>query len=262
MSPETQSMDDRKRSEKEYHDKVFADHSRQVVDKYYAIADESRRIYRAFLEDRARGAKALEYGCGPESYAFVMARKGAHVVGIDISEVAIQEVRKLAQQEPAGSNTEFHVMDAEALTFPDGEFDLICGTGILHHLKLEPAYRELARTMKRDGSAIFVEPLGHNPLIRLYRAMTPKLRTKDEHPLMMEDLILARRYFGKVKLTYLHLACLMAVPFRRLPGFRGLLRWCEHFDRMLFRLFPVLGRFAWMVVIVLERPRIHSEPGA
>jgi SAM-dependent methyltransferase len=226
-----------------------------VVDKYYAIADESRRIYRAYLEDNARGSTALEYGCGPESYAFVLARNGAQVTGIDISEVAIQEARKLAEREPAGKATEFHVMDAEQLKFGDSRFDLICGTGILHHLKLEQAYAELARTMKPDGSAIFVEPLGHNPLIRLYRAFTPGLRTKDEHPLMIEDVRLARRYFGKVKLTYLHLFCLLAVPFRKLPGFRRLLTVLETCDRMLFRAAPFLGRYAWMVVMVLSTPR-------
>lgn len=253
--PQNPVMDARKQSEKEYHDKVFADHSRQVVDKYYSIADESRRIYRTYLEDNARGARALEYGCGPESYAFVMARKGAQVVGIDISEVAIQEVTKLAEKEPAGANTEFHVMDAEALKFADHSFDLVCGTGILHHLELHKAYAELARTMKRDGSAIFVEPLGHNPAIRFYRWLTPKLRTDDEHPLLMQDLRLARHYFGKVKLTYLHLFCLLAVPLRRLPGFRKLLGFLENLDRLLFRAFPFLGRYAWMVVIVLSAPR-------
>lgn len=251
-SPET---DPRKQAEKEYHDKVFADHSRAVVGKYYAIADESRRIYRAYLEANCAGKAALEYGCGPESYAFVMARKGARVVGIDISEVAIQEVRKLAEQEPAGRNTEFHVMDAEALKFPDAHFDLVCGTGILHHLDLRKAYGEVARVLKPDGSAIFVEPLGHNPAIRLYRALTPNLRTEDEHPLLMEDLRLARQYFGKVKLTYLHLFSLLAVPFRKLPGFRRLLAWLEAADRFAFRTFPLLGRHAWMVIIVLGAPK-------
>jgi len=254
------AMDERKQSEKDYHDRVFADHSRRVVDKYYSIAGESRRIYRTYLEDNARGATALEYGCGPESYAFVLARKGARVTGIDISEVAIHEVRKLAEREPAGKHTEFHVMDAEHLGFNDSQFDLICGTGILHHLNLDRAYAELARTMKPDGSAIFVEPLGHNPLIRLYRALTPRLRTKDEHPLMIEDVHLARRYFGKVKLTYLHLFCLLAVPFRGLPGFPKLLSFLETFDRTLFRAVPFLGRYAWMVVMVVSAPRKAGEP--
>jgi SAM-dependent methyltransferase len=264
MGPDsTAVIDDRKRSEKEYHDRVFADHSRAVVDKYYAVADESRRLYRAYLETHCPGVRALEYGCGPESYAFVMARQGAQVVGIDISEVAIQEVRRLAEQEPAGRNTEFHVMDAEHLRFPDDHFDLICGTGILHHLDLAKGLSELARTLKPDGSAVFVEPLGHNPLIRLYRALTPRLRTADEHPLLMSDLRLARQHFASVKVTYLHLFCLAAVPLRRLPGFSRLLHLLEALDRWLFKIMPFLGRYAWMAMVVLRAPRkgVGRTPG-
>ena len=248
-------MDARKLNEKEYHDKVFSDGTRETVAKYYTIAAESRRIYRAYLETQCPGKRALEYGCGPESYAFVMARKGAQVTGIDISEVAIEEVKKLALKEEAGKNTNFLVMDAEALDFPDQEFDLICGTGILHHLHLDRAYGELARTLKPDGSAIFVEPLGHNPVIRLYRALTPRLRTADEHPLLMRDLREARRHFGNMKITYLHLFCLLAVPFRRTPIFPRLLGLLERLDRWVFKTLPFIRRYAWMMVVIFREPR-------
>lgn len=44
----------------------------------------------------------------------------------------------------------FRLMDAEALEFPPDTFDLICGTGILHHLDLDAAYGQIARSL-RDG---------------------------------------------------------------------------------------------------------------
>lgn len=251
-------MDARKLSEKEYHDKVFEDGTRETVAKYYTIAAESRRLYRSYLENNCPGKRALEYGCGPESYAFVMARKGAHVTGIDISDVAIEEVQKLAAQEKAGKRTDFRVMDAEALDFPGAEFDLICGTGILHHLDLKKAYPELARVLRADGSAIFVEPLGHNPLIRLYRALTPKLRTADEHPLLMRDLENARTHFRQMDVIYLHLFCLLAVPFRRFAAFPRILNRLERLDRWLFTAMPFLGRYAWMIILILREPRPAS----
>jgi len=253
-------MDARKLSEKDYHDKVFADGTRETVAKYYTIAAESRRLYRAYLEANCPGKRALEYGCGPESYAFVMARKGARVTGIDISEVAIEEVRKLAVKEAAGRNTDFRVMDAEHLDFPDAEFDLICGTGILHHLDLSRAYPELARVLKPEGSAIFVEPLGHNPVIRLYRALTPRLRTADEHPLLMRDLVEARTHFGRMEVIYLHLFCLLAVPLRRTPLFGPVLRFLEGLDRWLFKTVPYFGRHAWMMIVILRQPQRQAVP--
>lgn len=251
-------MDARKHNEKEYHNKVFADGSRSVVSKYYAVNRSSTRFYRNYLEAHCSQKMALEYGCGPESYAFVMARKEANVIGIDISETAIDQVKELALKEDAGKNTTFFVMDAEALNFEAARFDLICGTGILHHLDLPKAYGELARTLKPGGSAIFVEPLGHNPFIQLYRWLTPKLRTADEHPLLMRDLELCRRYFGGIETHHFHMFSLLAVPFRNMTFFSGLLASLEKLDQILFKICPPLRRCSWMVILILSQPKMNQ----
>ena len=81
----------------------------------------------------------------------------------------------------------------------DDSFDLVCGSGILHHLDLPAAMRELARVLRPSGRAVFMEPLGHNPAINAFRNRTPELRTPDEHPLLGKDLKLCRRYFGSVE---------------------------------------------------------------
>jgi ubiquinone/menaquinone biosynthesis C-methylase UbiE len=64
-------------------------------------------------------------------------------------------------------------MNAEATTFPDNSFDLICGSSILHHLNLDKACAEIRRILRPDGGAVFIEPLGHNPLINMFRKLTP-----------------------------------------------------------------------------------------
>ena len=48
----------------------------------------------------------------------------------------------------------------------------------------------------RPTGAVFYEPLGTNPMIRLYRRLTPRLRSADEHPLVDADVALARRSFA------------------------------------------------------------------
>jgi SAM-dependent methyltransferase len=158
----------------------------------------------------------------------------------------------------------FRVMDAELLDFEDDTFDLVCGRSILHHLDLTRAYSELGRVLKPSGAAIFVEPLGHNPLINLYRRLTPELRTPDEHPLMIRDLRFAEESFEVVRARFFHLSGLAAVPFRRAAGFRSLLGALDAIDRALFRLVPATRRYAWQVAIELTRPRAghlaSSEP--
>jgi SAM-dependent methyltransferase len=181
------------------------------------------------------------------------------VTGIDISETAIAQARERAAREGAPGNLTLRVMNAEALDFPAHSFDLICGVAILHHLDLDRAYGEIARTLKPGGRAVFLEPLGHNPVINLYRRMTPSLRTADEHPLLARDLRLADRYFGERQTHFFTLNSLLAVPFRNTPFFSRLLDACDAADRVLFRAIPPARRLAWQVVIELAQPRAAGQ---
>jgi len=161
--------------------------------------------------------------------------------------------RQKAAEEGLDERVSFEVMDAEQLFFPDGCFDLVCGSGILHHLDLKKALGELVRVLKPDGQAVFFEPLGHNPLIGLYRRLTPQMRSVDEHPLSVDDLRLFSQYFGRAEFHYFHLCSLVAVLFRRLPGFHALRAGLEALDRLLFKI-PFMRKQAWIVVMQLRGP--------
>src|SRR3546814_2369311 len=103
--------------------------------------------------------------------------------GIDISDVAIEKGRERARQK-GFTNVRLEAMNAEAMTFPDDSFDLVFGSGIIHHLDIDRAFGEIARVLRPGGRAVFIEPLGLNPAIGLYRRFTPSARTPDEHPLL------------------------------------------------------------------------------
>jgi ubiquinone/menaquinone biosynthesis C-methylase UbiE len=240
--------------EKQFFDHTFEHSSRRGLWKYYSVAQERERFYKEFLLAKGPGRRVLEYGCGTGSYAFTLAAHGAEVVGIDISEVAIRLAAERARAESL-EHASFVEMNAEAMTFPDASFDLVCGTGILHHLDLERAVAELCRVMKHDGEAIFMEPLGHNPGLNLYRRATPQFRTRDEHPLMREHFDIMHRRFGKCRVLHYHLTSLLAVPLSRTPLFSPILKTFDVFDRMLFRLVPPLRWWSWYTVIVLGEPR-------
>jgi len=158
---------ERKTHEKQFFDKAFECGGRKRVQKFYKIVESSRSFYENYLIANSRDMEVLEYGCGKGTYAFVLARYAARVVGIDISEVAIKMAQQQAEQDGL-KNAEFLEGDAEAMDFDDNRFDLIFGTSILHHLCLERAMKEISRVLKPDGKSIFIEPLGHNPFINLF----------------------------------------------------------------------------------------------
>ncbi|MEX0779656.1 MAG: class I SAM-dependent methyltransferase [Balneolales bacterium] len=239
--------DPRLKSEKDFHNEAFSGDTRKSAKKYYQSANNSKSFYHSLISKGVEGKKILEYGCGPGSAAFDLARKGALVTAIDISEVAINLTQKQAAAE--GLTIECFVMDAENLTFKDKEFDIICGSGILHHLDLNASYQELNRTLKPSGRAVFFEPLGHNPIINLYRKITPKMRTDDEHPLLMNDIKLAESYFETVNVSHFNLTSTLStfLPFLGKP--------LLSLDSFLFRSFPSLKKQSWIVVLEMSLPK-------
>ena len=251
---------DRLERERDFHNTAFTHDVRAAAEKYYTVTGRSRAHYLQRLSAMASHSRVLEYGCATGSAAFQLAGLGAQVLGIDIADQAIELARARAREEGLAERCTFRVMNAEALALPDRSFDLVCGTGILHHLDLEKAFSEIARVLTPEGSAVFIEPLGHNPLLRLYRWLTPSLRTADEHPLLAPDLVAAEAHFQLVQPSYYHLQALAAVPFRRLPGFAALVRALDASDALVFRHWPALQRHAWNVVLELSRPLSAHRP--
>jgi SAM-dependent methyltransferase len=247
-------MEDRVVREREHHDARFAEGSvERSANRFYAINDASSQFFERQIEKTAQGGRVLDYGCGAGVYAGLHAAKlGYEVTAIDISPVAIERARAEAAKLGVADRIDFQVMNAESLKFPDGNFDMICGTGVIHHLELDASLRECARVVRPDGRVAFVEPLGHNPIINLYRKRTPEQRTVDEHPLVASDFDILRRYFREVDATYFHLLGLLALPLVGRARFQSLLQRLDAADRALFK--TPLRRYAWLVGLELAGP--------
>ena len=248
-------MSGRVQREQEFHDQRFALPSSRArkVGRYYGITHTIWEQYHQYIETNSVGARVLELGCGPGADTPRLAKSGTRVIAVDISRVALNAARERAEQEGVQSGVAFPQMNAEALGFHDNSFDIVCGAGVLHHMQMAEAMNELSRVLCPTGRAVLIEPLGHNTVINLFRRLTPKIRSEDEHPLLAKDLYLLLRYFHKVDVQYHYFAALLAAPLVRLPGFEFMLHALESIDRLLFRL-PFLRRQAWQVLIKLSEP--------
>jgi ubiquinone/menaquinone biosynthesis C-methylase UbiE len=247
---------DRIDREQEFHDRRFANdiERQQKVSKFYQITNSIQQTREKLLLAHCQGAKIIEYGCGKGSYAFELAKQGAELVtGIDISSVAIELAQKEVKDRGLGENIEFKVMNAENLELPESYYDLICGSGILHHLELDRAISSIVKVLKPNGKAVFLEPLGHNFLINLYRQVTPTIRSEDEHPLLQSDLNSFSEHFHQVNIRYFYLTSLAASFLAGKPGFTLALNCLEFLDSLLLKI-PPLKKQAWLVLMELSEP--------
>ncbi len=246
-------MKETQKSEQEFFDHAYDTNARKSVGQIYSLIGNRNKAYEAVIYGNVQGLRILEYGCGSGSHSLEIARLGGIVTGIDISEVGIRQAREKA--EAAGvQGADYLVMDAMNMDFPDGTFDMVIGEGILHHLDLEQSYREICRVLKPGGRAIFMEPLGHNPAIEIFRKLTPRLRTEDEHPLVRRDLNLARKYFQPCEFQYFHLTSFAALAFLKAPFFFGMVNFFDKVDRGLFKVIPPLGLLSWYCIMIMTRP--------
>jgi SAM-dependent methyltransferase len=251
-------LEDQKVRESQFQEEWYRRDLPSLGDRFrkaiYSVTSAEYQAYAASVFPRCRNARVLEIGCGSGGDALKMVENGADVSGIDISKAAIDKANKLSCER--GLNADFRVMDAEALDYPDSEFDMVCGEGVLHHLNLNIMMRQLCRVLKPDGLAVFTEPLGTNPVLRTFRWLTPTMRSPDEHPLMRRDLDLFRRHFVHVQTQCFYVVTPLAALFYPLNWHKPVMRALDTFEqRFLFRLVPALRTLAWSVCLNMFNPK-------
>jgi ubiquinone/menaquinone biosynthesis C-methylase UbiE len=255
----------RKIEEARFHDQRELDRNRLTPEEFlrkypnktfYAIDREPKEFMYAWLTERCPGRRTLDYCCGNGQIALQMAKLGAEAHGIDISAEEIETSKKNAAAAGMSGRTHYAVMDAENMAFPDDHFDVIVCSGVLHHLDVDRAFPELARVLKPTGEIICAEALGYNPVIALYRRLTPHLRTawETDHILTMKEVRKGLEHFSDVKIRYFHLFTILAIPFRKSRVFDGLLAVLRSIDRVVLRI-PGIRLMAWQMYMIYSRPR-------
>lgn len=97
--------------------------------------------------EKYRGKKVLEIGVGLGADHQKFAEAGAELYGIDLTERAVEFVRK--RFEIMGLHFHLKTGDAEHLDFPDETFDLVYSWGVIHHTPdTSKAAKEILRVLR------------------------------------------------------------------------------------------------------------------
>ena len=245
------SLTPENKREKEFHNKLQSGNGRRFENIFYRAISNMFKDFYNYLEENCKNKEILDYGCGIGHNVNIVSKfNPSKIVGIDISEVSIEKAKN--NKNKFQNNINFISDNCEKSSINSNSFDIIYGSGILHHLKLEKAIDEINRLLKQDGKIIFMEPLGTNPFINLYRNLTPKSRSPDEHPLVNKDFQYIKKYFKNLDLKFYGFLTLLLFPFYRNPDKSALFKILSNIDQALFK-FNFFKKFAWSTLIIAKK---------
>lgn len=247
---------ERLRREREFHDRKYRGEIGRP--RHYRQHPTAVVLDRA-LERLAnvRGLPVIEYGCGDGWVTAELLARGAAVLAFDLSPGALSVAANNLGRAGGTGISLLACMPAERLAVRQAACERAVGFAILHHLELAQALPELQRVLMPGGRAVFAEPLGGNPALRLYRRLTPRYRTPDERPLDLPAFLRATGPGWRVEHEELFLLALLAFPLAYIPGvdrlFGPVAKALHRLDRRVLRRWPALGAWAWYSVIVMEK---------
>ena len=237
--------------EKEFHNKLQSKKKGRFENIFYKSLHNMYEDFNVLIHEKANKKIVLDYGCGIGSVTEKISSSNPEkLIGVDISEISINKAIESAKN--LNIKIEYSVDNCENLKIKEKTFDLVFGSGILHHLNLEKAINEICRVLKDNGEMVFLEPLGTNPLINFYRKLTPNSRSRDEHPFIKKDFILINSLFKDVKINYYGFFTLIFFLFYRKPESSLFFKLLYKLDNYFFK-FDYFKNFAWSILIVAKK---------
>ena len=113
------------------------------------------------------GKRVLDVGCGGGILAEAIAKKGANVKGIDLSEKAL----KVAELHSLESEVQvsYELIAAEALAAREaGQYDVVTCMEMLEHVPNPSAIVQACATLVKPGGRLFFSTLNRNPKSYLF----------------------------------------------------------------------------------------------
>ncbi len=147
----------------QYYDLIYD----RIVD-YETHTTFVEHLFKKFHK-KGKVRKVLDIGCGTGNYAFVFAKRGYSVTGIDLSENMIRVAKeKLARRRRASSNPRFFKMDMRNLTL-DEKFDaatvMFGGFGyLLSYAEVRECFASVKKSLNKNG--LFILEFWHNTALR------------------------------------------------------------------------------------------------
>jgi 2-polyprenyl-3-methyl-5-hydroxy-6-metoxy-1,4-benzoquinol methylase len=176
----------------------FDEVDRRLIFGHRLFAHSDKPFGRIIPLERLAGKRVLEIGCGMGLHTEHLARAGAELTSIDISQTSVGATRK--RFELKGLKGDIRHMDAQRLEFADDSFDFVWSWGVIHHSAMTgPIVRNIHRVLRPGGETrVMVYNLEGMPayltMLRSYMFGFWRGRSLDEYLWRDTDGFTARYY--------------------------------------------------------------------
>jgi len=124
--------------------------------------DQMRATLLSWLPDDLSGKRILDAGCGTGALAVEAARRGAEVVGIDLSPTLVDLARTRL---PAELASRIDLRSGDMLDDALGKFDHVVAMDSIIHYETEDAVRGLSRLAQRTSGSILFTFAPRTPML-------------------------------------------------------------------------------------------------
>lgn len=146
--------------------------------------DSMRATLLGFLPDDLRGWRILDAGCGSGVVSFELARRGADVLGIDLSPQMIgfarERLAEIESAEPLAGSAAFD--SGDMLSAAHGHFDAVVAMDSLIHYNTDDAVDALAALAHRTGKKLVFTIAPRTPMLAVMHAVGQAFPRSDRSP--------------------------------------------------------------------------------
>lgn len=221
------------------------------IDRYMnPPADTPYGLEYAFhLLGDVQGKTVIDLGCGTGENIIPLLKRGARVIGMDISPDMIAIARRRLQD----ANLEAKLTDGDAheTGMAYESVDVIFSMALIHHLDIPVAREEMWRILRKGGTIILREPIRFSKGYARLRSLLPSRGDVSayEHPLNREELAFMTEPFRVEGTRYFRLPFVPLVS-RTVPS-KSPAAWRA--DNWCIQHWPGSERFASVVVAKLHK---------
>jgi SAM-dependent methyltransferase len=205
--------------------------------------------YSFHLLGDATGRRVLDLGCGSGEELIPLIRRGANVVGIDISPDLITIAKRRLLEEKLEADV--RVGSAYDTELQDSSVDVIFCMSLIHHLDLPRLRKEMLRILRPGGFIVLKEPVRFSRTYDRLRSFLPNRQdvSDDEYPLTEDEFLGFQEGFQSDGLRFFRLPLVPLVQWAGPAASHAAFR----LSNSLLAKFPAISSYATVAVVRLHK---------